>query len=412
MKKKLLVYSHCPEYGGSENIIENILCSQLINDKYDVTFHYGYNEKYERQLKIKLAKYSNLKIFGLPILSEISINNKRKERLQKDSLYYFYLFLFAGFYCIRLSGFFSLINFFIFRNLYKKYKPDILLINNGGYPAALTCRIAAVAGRNMNIENIIFVVNNMAVPPINFLDRLLDKYVEKAVKYFVTASVAAKQQLIKARNFPIEKCINIPNTLYNEDNIAHTQTGKLRNEFGITENIFIIGSAGLLTNRKGFHVLIDTINNLNKENKFHKIVCFIFGEGEERKNLEHQISTYNLKEKVFLPGFRPDIIQYMADFDVFILPSVNYEDFPYVNLEAMVLSKPIIGTKVAGIPEQVIEGINGFVVSPNNTEELQNAIENIYNNPNVQFGANSKKLYFDTFDFNKTILNYISCFES
>jgi glycosyltransferase involved in cell wall biosynthesis len=409
LKKKILIYSDCFTYSGSENIIENILHSDLINEQFDIKFYYAYNKQYDEKVKLRLAQFYDDKIFSLNILSETDVRNKMNQKRQNFICYCVYFCAFIFLYLIRLSGIFSFINFFIFVKLLKKEKPTILFINNGGYPGALSSRIAAIAGKCANIKKTIFVVNNMAYPSRNFLEKLLDKQVEKSVDYFVTASHAAKKELIKVRHFPSDKCVNIPNTLYNEAILRTTSQGVLRNEFNLSEEIFIIGSVGLLTKRKGFHVLIDALDSLNKDKKLHNTQCFIFGEGEERKNLEHQIKQYKLQDKVFLPGFRSDVTQYMTDFDTFVISSTNNEDFPYVTLEAMVLNKPIIGTNVAGIPEQVFVNKNGIIIEPHSVDSLKDAIEKFQNREIIsKYGLCSHKIYNTNFSYSIIMNKYMS----
>lgn len=67
-------------------------------------------------------------------------------------------------------------------------------------------------------------------------------------------------------------------------------------------------------------------------------------------------------------------MEYLADADIFVMPSRTDEDMPLVILYAMRLSKPIVATKVGGIPEQVTHGINGLLVEPNDPKSLGNAL--------------------------------------
>ena len=59
--------------------------------------------------------------------------------------------------------------------------------------------------------------------------------------------------------------------------------------------------------------------------------------------------------------------------DIFILPS-QYETFPIVVLEAMACELPIVATNVGGIPMQIENNVNGFLVELNNTEQLKDTL--------------------------------------
>jgi len=78
--------------------------------------------------------------------------------------------------------------------------------------------------------------------------------------------------------------------------------------------------------------------------------------------------------------------------DIFILPSY-YEGLPMGVLEAMSYGKPIIATRVGGIPSVVKPGLNGWLYAPNNEKELDTIFEEIIKQPDLlqQYGANSRK---------------------
>jgi glycosyltransferase involved in cell wall biosynthesis len=85
------------------------------------------------------------------------------------------------------------------------------------------------------------------------------------------------------------------------------------------------------------------------------------------------VDSIGLKDKVFFTGFRENIPELLAAFDIFVLPSRS-EGFGRVNLEAMAMGKPVISTKVGGIPEVVLDEITGILVTPGNPRSLGRAI--------------------------------------
>jgi len=121
--------------------------------------------------------------------------------------------------------------------------------------------------------------------------------------------------------------------------------------------------------------------------------------------LENKIKNHGLEKTVILPGYKNNMLQYMKDFDVFICPSVADEDFPYVILEAMLLGKPIIGTSIAGIPEQVLDQKNGLIIPPGDAEMLADSIMKMISNKHLiqMMAANSHNRYTENFS-NETIM--------
>ena len=74
----------------------------------------------------------------------------------------------------------------------------------------------------------------------------------------------------------------------------------------------------------------------------------------------------------------------MSALDVLILPSVQDEDFPNVISEAMALGKPVIASRLAGTPEQVLDGDTGLLVDPYDVQQLAGAILQLASNPNLR----------------------------
>lgn len=411
---KILIYSDCFIFGGSENVIENLLKSDILTNKYNLIFYYAFNKRYKAAVDKKFPNFSN--VHPIRILS--AFNKWGYEYQLKENRSFIRRLYIQMRYLTSLvfqkAGLYNLYNFLILYRLFKNESPDILYINNGGYPGAQSCRMAVLSAKKVGIKNIIFNVNNLALPQKGVVDKWLDKKINAAVKVFVTASEAAKKKLSTQRKFTLSKCINIPNTLSQEKEIcAHRAEGCLKQEFGINNDEIILGAVGLLTERKGFDILIEAIHFLVKKEKV-LFKLFIFGEGEQRTFLENKIKDYGLEKTIILPGYKNNMLQYMQEFDVLICPSVANEDFPYVILEAMLLAKPVIGTRIAGIPEQILDNYNGFIISHGKAEMLASAILQMISDKKLMqsMGANSYERYTEKFNNATIIQRYQRLFNS
>jgi len=78
-------------------------------------------------------------------------------------------------------------------------------------------------------------------------------------------------------------------------------------------------------------------------------------------------------------------------------------------LEAMRLGKPVVGTDMAGIPEQIEDGVNGFVVAPRDVNVLSEAILTLIKNENKRkrMGKKSLERFDRLFSYDKIVSNYI-----
>jgi glycosyltransferase involved in cell wall biosynthesis len=405
-KSALLIYTDCYIFAGCENVLANIINSKEIAKNYKILYSFNNYRDYREVVK---DRAKGIDLYPLNLLSNgslfykinLKIRNRAIRRIIKFPLWF-----------IQKIGVYAVFNFFKLFSFFKAIRPDILFINNGGYPGAQTCRVAVFSAKFAGIENIIFNVNNIAEKQNGFFDRMVDQFIGKNVDQFITASTAAKSCLSTRRLFDIKKCINIANTLPDDyNNVGFHDI--LRNEYNIDHKTIIIGSAGLLTQRKGYHILIDSIEIIIQRTKGAlQFKVFIFGEGEERRFLEEQISRKNLMDVIFLPGYRDNIKEYLKCFDIFVLPSIGYEDLPYVILEAMSLGKPIIGTNVAGIPEQIDQGMNGFVCEAGNATCIANAIINLLEDDDLslKMGDWSRMKYKNTFNYSMIMNEYLLLF--
>lgn len=154
----------------------------------------------------------------------------------------------------------------------------------------------------------------------------------------------------------------------------------------------IIVSAGRLTYQKGYDILIKAFNKVYQNYPEYKLV--IYGEDNERKQLEDLIKELNLEDNVLLPGKNKNYLKKVAESEIFVLSS-RYEGMPNVLLEAMSIGMPCISTDCVAGPAEIIEdNVNGLLVEVNNVEQLASKIEFLINNKSEakRIGINAKKI--------------------
>lgn len=135
-------------------------------------------------------------------------------------------------------------------------------------------------------------------------------------------------------------------------------------------DVFTFISIGNLIPLKGFDLLIQAFAEIGKGD----IVLKIVGEGECRKQLEIQIETLQLQNRVQLLGYksRCEISDLLNQSDVFVLASRS-ETFGVVYIEAMLAGLPVIATRCGG-PEDFVTKANGMLVNVDDCDSLQKAM--------------------------------------
>jgi colanic acid/amylovoran biosynthesis glycosyltransferase len=145
-------------------------------------------------------------------------------------------------------------------------------------------------------------------------------------------------------------------------------------------------AVGRLVEKKGYPLLIESCALLKRNGvDFH---CEIIGDGPLESELRGQIAAYGLGAEVQLAGPRtqPEIRSSLAAASVFVLPCVEEKSggmdiLPTVITEAMAASLPVVSTRLAGIPEMVVDGKTGFLVAPGDAQAVANAVQKLLSNP-------------------------------
>jgi glycosyltransferase involved in cell wall biosynthesis len=143
---------------------------------------------------------------------------------------------------------------------------------------------------------------------------------------------------------------------------------------------------GRLCEQKGQRLLVEAAARLAAKGIALEIV--LAGDGELRAELEAVIQMHNLRKSVRITGWlsslevRDEILAARA----LVLPSLA-EGLPVVLMEAMALRRPVLTTYVAGIPELVRPGENGWLVPSGDVEELARALQDVLSRPAAELSA-------------------------
>jgi glycosyltransferase involved in cell wall biosynthesis len=140
-----------------------------------------------------------------------------------------------------------------------------------------------------------------------------------------------------------------------------------------------IVSIGRLVTFKGFEYLIDAFAELARRGL--DFSCEIIGDGPLGGDLETRIRKLNLSDRVHLLGSLSQgaVLEKLKSADIFALASVTdaqgaSDVFPTVIIEAMAAARPVVSTRLAGIPESVVHGETGLLVPPEETMALAEAL--------------------------------------
>ena len=135
-----------------------------------------------------------------------------------------------------------------------------------------------------------------------------------------------------------------------------------------------IVSVGRLEPQKNQKLLIESFSMLAEELPDYNLV--IYGEGSLRKELEAFVESKGLTNRVFLPGAKSGIQNYIKDASLFVLSS-DYEGIPNALIEAMAIGLPCVSTDCSpgGARELIESEENGLIVECGNPKMLADAVK-------------------------------------
>lgn len=168
-------------------------------------------------------------------------------------------------------------------------------------------------------------------------------------------------------------------------------------------------SAGRLVPQKNHKSLVNAFARISK--KFPEYQLHIYGEGVLRNELEEQIFSLKIQDKVFLKGVSIEYLSKLAKAEIFVLSS-NYEGFSNALLEALLLGVPCISSDCAGSSEVIKDHENGLLYSVGNEFELETKLEELLLNKPLQLklSKNAQRLSKD-YGINNIIFKWINAFE-
>lgn len=264
------------------------------------------------------------------------------------------------------------------QHVVRKCQPSI--IHSNSLKAALVTNIVALFNQVPHVWH-------DRTQHVNLLHRLAAKGASKVVA--VSTWVAGKHRGLRK----VQVVYNGVNTEeFSEAN--HGQA--VRAQLGISPTDFVVGAVSRLTPWKGLEVVLRAMA-LTPLRNHDTVKLVIVGDEQiergtgERERLNALAAELGIQNKVVFAGFRTDIPDCMASFDLVVVPSIEPEPFGRVAIEAMAAGKPVIASEIGGLSEIIDSPTTGILVPPGNAMRLAEAISRLVDNPSlcreIGFGA-------------------------
>ncbi len=246
------------------------------------------------------------------------------------------------------------ISIFNLHNLLKKEKPDYIIIHLMTFIPLLLLLLFNYRTK--------FILRISGYPKLNWLRSFFWKIVGKKINIITTPTKLTQNLLQELKIFDANKVKYLPDPVLNLNEIEKKKVKDqiIENEVSSQNSLISIGR---LTKQKNFSFLIEAFKEISK--KYPNLNLFILGDGEEKSKLKSLIQKFNLKDKVYLIGFKNNIYTYLKKSKMFILTSL-WEDPGFVLIEAGYMNKIVLSSDCQNGPNEILDnGKNGFIFKSN-----------------------------------------------
>ena len=225
----------------------------------------------------------------------------------------------------------------------------------------------------------------------------------------IAVSQGMKNDIMKFYGIEDEKIKVIYNGI-DVEKFKKTEKRDALDELGIEDNYVLF--VGRMTKQKGIDTLIEASKHIDGK------IVIVTGKEDSKETYEHYRHLLMGAENIIWYHryfSMAQLVQLYSHAAVFVTPSI-YEPFGIINLEAMACETPVVGSAVGGIKEIVQDGINGFLVEPNNAKELADKVNLLLRDKELRMrmGKNGRKraeefswdrIAKETYEFYRRILN-------
>jgi glycosyltransferase involved in cell wall biosynthesis len=254
-----------------------------------------------------------------------------------------------------------------FISLLRRLRPSILHCNLPG-PWDSQYSLVAPLARIAGVRHVVSTEHLPMVPPFA-KGRLFKSLGTLSIERIITVSDDNVRYLTGSHHIRRDKIrvvrIGTPEPL-------RGTSADIRRELHCAAGDFLCAMVGSLEERKGHGTAFEALRATDVGVKL-----LVVGSGEREGEYRAKAAALGLAERVHFLGYRTDVDDLLRECDVLLCPS-TLEATPYVVLEAMAASLPVIASRLYGIPEIVLDGTTGILFDPPSGRDLAAAIDSLF----------------------------------
>jgi glycosyltransferase involved in cell wall biosynthesis len=267
--------------------------------------------------------------------------------------------------------------------LIRRERPDILHTHTA--KAGTVGRVAALLAGRRAPPIVVHTFHGHVLrgyfgPLRSGLFRLLERWLAARTTALIAVSPQVRDDLVALGVAPPERFVVIRLGIELDERVSAEQNGRAesRRYLGIASDRFAVGWIGRMTAVKRTDDVLVAFRRL-RDDGVDAVLCMV-GDGPDRPELERRAHELGVIRDTLFLGYQEDVAPFYAAFDALVLPSSN-EGTPVSAIEALAAGRPVVATRVGGVPDVVQEGQDGFLVDPGATDDLADRLARLARDP-------------------------------
>jgi glycosyltransferase involved in cell wall biosynthesis len=201
--------------------------------------------------------------------------------------------------------------------------------------------------------------------------RLLERWLARGTTALIAVSPEVRDDLVALGVAPRGKFTVVRLGIELDERIGGSDgdgpRAETRRALGIPADRFVVGWIGRMTAVKRTDDVLLAVRSLRARG-VDAVLCMV-GDGPDRDALEQRAHELGIVRDSLFLGYQDEVASYYAAFDALILPSAN-EGTPVSAIEALASGRPVVATRVGGVPDVVRDGADGFLVQPGDVDAM------------------------------------------
>jgi glycosyltransferase involved in cell wall biosynthesis len=267
--------------------------------------------------------------------------------------------------------------------LIRKERPQILHTHTA--KAGTVGRVAALMAGSRRPPIVVHTFHGHVLrgyfgPVRSLLFRLLERWLAAGTTALIAVSPQIRDDLVALGVARRERFVVIRLGIELDERVAREQNRRdeSRRYLGIPGDRFAVGWIGRMTAVKRTEDVLVAFKRL-REIGVDAVLCMV-GDGPDRVLLEQRAHELGVTRDTVFLGYQEDVAPFYAAFDALVLPSGN-EGTPVSVIEALAAERPVVATRVGGVPDVVRDGEEGFLVEAGATDDLADRLARLARDP-------------------------------